>query len=76
MTRADFIQPPCGCAECVQAGVSALEQIRDWRTGKWLHSYDLKRWYAAREQFYDDMARVKIQQFGAAVVSREPGEEG
>ena len=78
MNRADFVQPPCVCGECVQAGVSGLEQIREYQTGKFLHGYDLKRWYAARQQFYDVMAAAQIKQFGAVAVrlSREPGEEG
>jgi hypothetical protein len=51
MNRSDFIQPPCTCGECQQAGVSGLEQRRDPRTGVLLHGYALKRWYAARETF-------------------------
>ena len=45
MKTQDFIREPCSCGECQQAGVSALEQRRDPWTGKWLHGYDLKRWY-------------------------------
>ena len=47
---ADFIGPPCGCPACVQAVVNEHEQRRDPWTGKWLHGYDLKRWYEARER--------------------------
>lgn len=42
---------PCTCPECYQAGVSALPQRKDPRTLAWLHGYDLKRWYEARERF-------------------------
>ena len=78
MNRADFIQPPCVCGACVQAGVSALEQMRDYQTGRWLHGYELKRWYAARQHFYDDVAATTIKTFAAiaTVASREPGEDG
>jgi len=49
MKTQDFIREPCSCGECQQAGVSALEQRRDPWTGKWLHGYDLKRWYQAKD---------------------------
>ena len=48
----DYTRPPCPCVDCRQAGVSAREQIRDRVTGQFLHGYDLKRWYEARESFW------------------------
>lgn len=50
MNTKDFIAAPCRCGACVQAGVTALELRRDPRSGAWLHGYDLKRWYAARDE--------------------------
>lgn len=80
----DFEEPPCGCALCVQADVAHLPIRRDWSTGVWLHGYDLKRWYAARERFMT-AARQAIGPKGrhasglerlAVKKTREPGEEG
>lgn len=51
MRTEDMIQPPCGCPECVQAGVSTLERRREPRTGELLHGYPLKRWYDAKAAF-------------------------
>lgn len=51
MNRADFVGPPCGCGECVQAGVSQLPQRRDPHSGRMLHGYDLRGWYLAYERF-------------------------
>jgi hypothetical protein len=51
MNKSDFVGFPCGCGECVQAGVSNREQRRDPHTGKWLHGYALKRWYESRDRF-------------------------
>jgi hypothetical protein len=48
----DFEREPCGCGECVQAGVSGRPQKRDPQTGKWLHGYDLKRLYQAQDSFW------------------------
>ena len=53
MSQKDFVGEPCGCGECVQAGVSHLQQVRDPRSGKWLHGYELSRWYEARQRFRD-----------------------
>ena len=52
MKHEDFQQMACACGDCQQAGVSALVQVRDPRTGKFLHGYDLKRWYVARDAFW------------------------
>lgn len=51
MSQKDFIGPPCDCGACRQANVDALEQVRDPRSGKWLHGYQLKAWYGARDKF-------------------------
>lgn len=53
MNTKDFIGPPCSCGECVQAGMSQYEQVRDPLSGAWLHGYALKHWYDARERFRD-----------------------
>lgn len=50
MRPEDFERAPCGCRECVVAGVSTQLQKRDPQTGQWLHGRDLARWYAAREK--------------------------
>lgn len=50
MNPADYIAAPCACGACVQARVDHLEQRRDPWTGKWLHGYDLKHWYEARQK--------------------------
>ena len=52
MKHEDFEQMACTCPECVQAGVSTLVQIRDRHTGKFLHGYPLKKWYEARDRFW------------------------
>jgi hypothetical protein len=52
MNTADFRRPPCQCLDCQQAGVNDLEQIRDPRSGSWLHGRDLKRWYLAEREFW------------------------
>lgn len=51
MNHHDFRQPPCCCAECRQAGVDTLEQVRDPHTGRFLHGHALRRWYEARAEF-------------------------
>ena len=48
----DFLGPPCRCPLCVQADVDVKDQVRDRHTGQWLHGYDLKRWYMARDAFW------------------------
>jgi hypothetical protein len=51
MKRDDFRGAPCGCPECRQAGVTELEQVRDFHTGRWLHGHELRRWHEARDEF-------------------------
>lgn len=55
----DFEQAPCGCAACIQAGVSEKPQVRDFYTGAWLHGYDLKRLHEAREKFWREWGDFK-----------------
>ena len=52
MKPEDFIAQPCACPACEQAGVSDRDQIRDRVSGAWLHGYDLKRWYEAKDAFW------------------------
>ena len=83
MRDADFIGPPCECPECKQAGISSLPTRRDPYTGRMLHGYPLRRWYAAAAAF-----RVKARQAVGSkgrhqagfeplvlVGGREPGED-
>lgn len=63
MSLKDFVGAPCDCGQCVQAGVNSLEQVRDPRSGAWLHGYDLKRWYEARQKFRD-AARAAVGERG------------
>jgi hypothetical protein len=76
----DFIGDPCGCGECLQAGMSTLPIRRDPFSGEWLHGYALKRWYDAKEQYRRATQQVatKAPALAAAarVVDRQPGEEG
>lgn len=51
MKTEDFVQGPCACSECHQAGVTELPQRRDPRSGAWLHGYHLRRWHEARAAF-------------------------
>lgn len=51
MRLEDRVGPPCGCGECIQAGVAEQEQRRDPRSGELLHGYALRRWLDAREAF-------------------------
>ena len=51
MRLQDFRSAPCSCPECRQAGVDALEQVRDPWSGRLLHGHDLRRWYEARDRF-------------------------
>lgn len=71
MTQKDFIGEPCACGECVQAGVSYLQQVRDPRTGGWLHGYALSRWYEARERFRE-AARSAVGERGRHGSGFEP----
>lgn len=81
MKRSDFIGPSCDCVPCRQAGVNGREIVRDYHTGYWLHGYDLKRWYDARERFRQQ-ARAAVGARGRhaagleKLVLREPGEDG
>lgn len=52
LKRDDFERPACDCGECRQAGVSDRPQLRHSRTGVWLHGYELKRVYEARDSFW------------------------
>ena len=52
LKRSDFEREPCACGECQQAGVSGLPQLRDPRTGAWMHGYPLKRVYEAKASFW------------------------
>lgn len=52
MKPEDMIGAPCRCPECFQAGVSEKELRRDPRSGEWLHGQNLRRWYAARDEFF------------------------
>lgn len=58
MKPEDFRREPCTCPECIQAGVSTLEQVRDPQSGRWLCGYPLKRWYEAKAQFESAAARI------------------
>lgn len=61
MKADDYQRDPCRCPDCVQAGVSDRMQIRDRYSGAWLHGYDLKRWWAARDQFWQQMNEFKVK---------------
>jgi len=80
MKPADHVGPPCSCPLCVQAGVTQLEARRDPRSGVWLHGYDLKRWYEARDQFRR-AARSAVGEPGRhakgfeRLATREPGSD-
>ena len=76
MKHEDFERPPCPCPPCVQAGVSGRTQIRDHATGRWLHGYDLARWYAAREAFWAGCREAVGRMTMPVGREREPGEEG
>ena len=56
MKREDHEGPPCSCPLCVAAGVDDKPIRRDYRSGKWVHGYDLKRLYDAQADFWN---RVK-----------------
>ena len=56
MTTEDFIQPPCSCPECHQAGVSHLRVRRDPYSGRLLHGYSLRRWYEAQARFMAELS--------------------
>ncbi len=57
MKRRDFEQDPCSCGECVQAGVADKRQLRDPQTGRWLHGYDLKRYYDEADRHFAAIRR-------------------
>lgn len=54
MKPEDFLREPCRCPPCQQAGVSDRQQVRDRTSGAWLHGYELKRWWQARDKFWDE----------------------
>lgn len=53
---------PCTCPQCYQAGVSTRPQVKSWKSGEWLHGYELKRVIEARDAFW----RVVNAQFKRA----------
>jgi hypothetical protein len=72
MRHEDFEREPCQCGDCLQAGVSALVQVRDWYTGAWLHGYDLQRWYDARDRFWNTFhEQVKQRAMPTAKVAED-----
>lgn len=86
MNDADFIGPPCDCPECQQAGVAGEQIRRDPQSGRWLHGYRLKNWYAAKADYDAKVAAYRIDPMasghrgkrarGVRLVEREPGMEG
>lgn len=56
MKREDFEGPPCHCPDCVRADVTEKPIRRDYRTGKWVHGYELRKLYEAEADFWN---RVK-----------------
>jgi hypothetical protein len=81
MKPSDIQAAPCHCGECRQAGVTDLALRRDPMSGRWLHGYDLRRWYTAKAEFIRK-ARAAIGAPGRhangfeRLVNRDPGEEG
>jgi hypothetical protein len=47
---------PCGCQECIKAGVSERRVHRDPSSGEWLHGESLRRWHEARDHFRELLA--------------------
>lgn len=71
--RRGFEGAPCGCGTCREAGVEDRptrfvpveppdRRVLDRRSvlrGRWIHGWDLARWYQARADCYEVMLRVK-----------------
>jgi hypothetical protein len=71
MNLRDIQGEPCSCGQCVQAGVSDKPIRRDPHSGVFLHGYDLRRWYEARDGFL-----AKARKVVGTLAEREPGEDG
>jgi hypothetical protein len=54
--REDYEGPPCHCEACVMADITDKPIRRDYRSGKWVHGYELKKLYQAEADFWN---RVK-----------------
>lgn len=59
MKQEDIYGPPCGCGECIQAGVELEQTRRDPHTGKMLHGYALRRGLDAFAEF-TKLARAAV----------------
>lgn len=59
MKTADIFGEPCGCGECLQAGVATERTRRDPYTGKMLHGYELRRGLDAFAEF-QRLARAAV----------------
>lgn len=54
-----MIGKPCGCGECIQAGVANEPTRRDPVTRRLLHGYDLRRGLDAFKRF-QEVARAAV----------------
>lgn len=52
LKTSDFERGPCDCGQCRQAGVDKLPQLRDPRSGTFLHGYPLKSLHASKDAFW------------------------
>lgn len=63
MKTEDIYGPPCGCGECIQAGVEHEATRRDPHTGQMLHGYALRRGLDAFKEF-QKAARAAVGERG------------
>lgn len=54
----DHTSKPCTCGECQQAGVSDRPQVRDPQSGRMLHGYPLKAYWAQADAMVERMRRI------------------
>jgi hypothetical protein len=59
MKKEDIYGAPCGCGECIQAGVAHEQTRRDPYTGKMLHGYELRKGLDAFKRF-QELARAAV----------------
>lgn len=63
MKTDDIYGPPCGCGECIQAGVAEEQTRRDPYTGRMIHGYELRRGLDAFKTFMQ-RARAAVGEKG------------
>lgn len=78
-TEAHVTHLPLRYVPCLDANGDVMPMKHPARSrpvllGEWIHGYRLKRWYAARAEFYTKLEATKPKAMPAALVPTEPEE--